>query len=75
MTGPGGKIALPFIGKTGTETASTCIPIVINAGLTRIDTSMKADGSYVNAIAFIDTKFQAVGVFGQINKPVETWEF
>ena len=36
---------------------------------------MKADGSYVNAIAFIDTKFQAVGAFGQINKPVETWEF
>ena len=35
---------------------------------------MKADGSFVNAIAFYSTNFES-WTYGQINKPIETWEF
>ena len=59
MTGPGDKIALPFIGKRGTETASTCETSLVYEGLNKIETSMKADGSFVNAIAFYSTNFES----------------
>ena len=72
--GSGNNVALPFIGKRGTETASTCERIVDGEGLNKIETSMKADGSYVNAIAFYNTNFQSWS-YGQINNPIETWEF
>ena len=72
--GLGENVALPFIGKRGTETASTCETIVDGEGLNKIETSMKADGSFVNAIAFYNTNFQS-WKYGQIDKPMETWEF
>ena len=67
-------VNLPLVGKRGIPSASTCDSFEVNTRVTKIETSMKNDGSFVNAIAF-HIEGQEPQVYGTIDAPLESWEF
>ena len=57
------------MGKTGGPQSSTCDSFEVNSRITKIETSMRNDGSFVNAIAF-HIEGQEPQIYGTVDKPL-----